>query len=748
MTPGNVCSHPGKALEEHLLGTLKRAQEIATTFALPLNDQEKKSILLHDLGKAHPAFQKRLRTGKGKFGHAEPSAVLVLNQTREILCAEAVRRHHSFIQNVSEFVKFWGEWDYEERGREIIRKLKWWPEAEQITTAMTTSISSWLEFFPAEQEWDDILYDCVDNYGLDKTGTLIEDWLRLRILYSLLVTADRYDAAVGGDINYKQLSVDEGRVKKFINSLPIRSLSNWREKIREQVVSHSLLALNKPGVYTLTLPTGAGKTLIGLQVAMQAARRFNASGIIYVLPFVSLVEQNASIAAQLFDQVREDHHLAYMYDNREETSLQERFIEFFRYWQEPVIVTTLAKFWEVLYSPRANDSMSFHRLSRAVIILDEPQAVPTNCWEGFGKTLELLSNRMGTTFILMTATQPEIARGVELVPEPVSFPEVRHELHWMKGPITITEAAAFLQCQGVLAKDSLIVLNTRQSALLMWVEMKKCGLEPYFLSRWVTPFDRIRIMEELTAKELLRERRCVVATQVIEAGIDLDFDLVFRDLGPMDSIIQVAGRCNRNCRPQKGQVFISELVDDNGRSLSTYVYDRVLLNQTRLILNKNHDFDEADCRDIVKEYYRNVQDAVSSSDLWTNITEGRWGDYIPLIEENRSNEALLIIDYNGTVADDLAILQEPVHEAGDKMEALRQKREVFRKLSSQAVPVPLKYLDEWFQRSGSMVIEEGENDIYSAGAGLWVVQGDGIGRIYRRDIGFIPVQVADLLEVE
>ncbi|WP_338826158.1 hypothetical protein MTBGP_05260 [Moorella thermoacetica] len=748
MSAGSVESHPGKPLENHLLCTLDLVKEIVATFALPLSRADEQAILLHDIGKAHPAFQKRLRTGQGKFGHAEPSAALVLNQARDLLCAEAVRRHHSQLQNVGEFIKFWGEWEYEERGRDVIRKLRWWPGAEKIATVIGASISSWLELFPAEPEWEDILYNCVDNYGIGKDKSLVEDWLRLRILYSILVTADRYEAAVGGKINYQQLSIDEARVENFIAGLPERPLSGWREKVRKQVVSHSRLVLDKPGIYTLTLPTGAGKTITGLQVAMEAARRFNASGIIYVLPFVSLVEQNAGIAAQLFDRVREDHHLAYMHNDGEELSLRERFIEFFRYWQEPVVVTTLAKLWEVLYSPRANDTMSFHRLSRAVVILDEPQAIPANCWEGFGKTLELLSSRLGTTFILMTATQPEIATGTELVPEPVSFPEARHELHWMKGPVTIPDAAGFLESQGVLVKDSLIVLNTRQSALLMWIEMKKRGLKPYFLSRWVTPVDRTRTMEELTVKEKLGEKRCLVATQVIEAGIDLDFDLVFRDLGPMDSIIQVAGRCNRNCRPQKGQVFITELVDDNGRSLATYVYDGVLLNQTRLILEKNHDFDEAACRDIVKEYYQNVQEAISNSDLWTNILEGKWGDYLPLFEESSPDEGLLIVDYNGTVADDLAVLQQPVNEAGDKMEALRQKREVFRKLSLQAVPVPVKFLEEWFQRSGSMIIGAGENIIYSAGAGLWVVQGEGIGRIYRRDVGFVPAAVADLLEDE
>lgn len=745
MNDGKVESHHGKPLEHHLFFTQALAKQIATTFGIPLTPQEEEAILLHDAGKAHPAFKVHLETGRGKFGHAEPSAALVLNQTRDLLCAEAVRRHHSHLQDVAEFVKFWGEWDHEE-GLQTIRKLVWWPGAEQIAKELGLEFKSWAEFFTDEAGWDDILIDIVDTYGLGDTAALAEDWLRLRLLYSLLVTADRYEAAVGGTLEYHRPGLDKTRLEKFLADLPQGFLSEWREHVREQVTTHARQVITAPGVYTLTLPTGAGKTLTGLQVAMETAQRLGATGIIYVLPYVSLVEQNASVARHLFANVREDHYLAYASEMGEDLSLQERFIEFFRYWQEPVVVTTLAKLWEVLYSPRANDTMSFHRLSRAVVILDEPQAIPARCWEGFGKTLDLLSSRLGSIFILMTATQPELVHGPELAPERVMFPKVRHELHWLKQPMHIEEAAEFLERQGVVEKDSLIVLNTRQSALAMWWEMKKRGLQPYFLSRWVTPQDRTRIMRELKAKER-KEVRCLVATQVIEAGVDLDFDLVLRDLGPLDSIIQVSGRCNRNARPGKGQVFIVKLIDQHGRSLASYVYnDGVLLNQTELLLNHYVDFDEEACPAIVRQYYENVRAAIDDSTLWTNITQGKWGQYVPLFEETARDEALLIVDYDGTVPAALAQLERPLDEAEDKMAALQLKRRVFRKLALQAVPVPVKLLEEWFQRTGSMIIGGEESVIYPAGRGQWVVRGAGIGQIYRRDVGFVPPAMADLLE--
>lgn len=742
MNDGSVESHPGRPLEQHLLATRDLAAQIAATFALPLTQSEMEAILLHDAGKAHPTFQKRLATGHGKFGHAEPSAALVLNETRDLLCAEAVRRHHSHLQDVAEFVKFWGEWEYEE-GHQVIKKLKWWPGALQVAAALGRESEAWLDFFPDETGWEDLLTQVVDTYGLGDRPDLSEDWLRLRLLCSLLVTADRYDAAVGGALEYHRPDTDDTRLKDYIAGLSKGFLSDWREHVREEAVARARRVLDRPGVYTLTLPTGAGKTLAGLQIAMEAAARLDASGIIYVLPFVSLVEQNAGIAEKLLQNVREDHYLAYAASQGEEMSPQERFIEFFRYWQEPVVVTTLAKLWEVLYSPKVNDAMSFHRLSRAVVILDEPQAIPARCWEGFGKTLDLLSSRLGTTFILMTATQPELAHGPELAPEQVKFPKVRHELHWIKQPMSVEEAAAFLETQGVLEKDSLIVMNTRQSALTMWWEMKRRGLQPYFLSRWVTPEDRARTMQELKEKER-REVRCLVATQVVEAGIDLDFDLVLRDLGPLDSIIQVAGRCNRNARPGKGQVFITKLVDERRHSLASYVYDGTLLNQTELLLNDHADFDEEACPAIVRAYYRNVRAAIEESTLWANITRGKWGEYVPLFEETARDEAMLIVDYDGTVPATLVQLGNPVNAGEDKMAALQLKRRIYRWLSLRSVPVPVKLLEAWFQRTGSMVMDEEE--VYPAGPGQWVVRGTGIGRIYRPDVGFVPLEMAELLE--
>jgi len=484
-------------------------------------------------------------------------------------------------------------------------------------------------------------------------------------------------------------------------------------------------------------------------VASEAAERLGAVRIIYVLPFVSLVEQNAGVTAHVFDDVREDHHLAYgktLYSEDDQDGKEsplDNFMSLFRYWHEPVIVTTLAKLWEVLFSPRANDTMSFHALSNSVVVIDEPQAIRTDCWRGLGRTMELLAQNYNTTFVLMTATQPEISSGQELVPEPVFFPSVRHQFKWLKDKSSIEHIANFMIDQGALAHSSLFVLNTRKSALAMWIELKKRGLESYFLSRWMIPQDRKRVIDNLKKKEKAGEKRSLVATQVIEAGVDLDFELVFRDLGPLDSIVQVAGRCNRHCSVDMGRVFIAELVE-NKRSYSTQVYDPILINNTRDLLESYAEFDEMVCREIVSCYFNALKNAINESPLWNDILNRRWGEYTSLFKNDDQNDLMLVIDFDGEVRKDLNSIHE-FQPGQDKFESLNMKRKIFKRLSLQSIAVPRKHLEEWSAKSGSMIWGKEEAKLEQVSPDMWIVNPSGVGEIYRRDIGFVPVYIADLL---
>lgn len=766
---GKPCSHPDKLLENHLINTKDIALKIAEHYKLPITEEEKAAFLMHDLGKAHPVFQYRLCRACPKsqecqaacvkkeadlidVGHAAPSATLAMAYTKNLLVSEAVRCHHTHLKNIEDVRGYWVNGDYEDRIQELKAIYTW--EGLSKLGLWSKPLLNWIEDFPAEEEWYDLCFELTElDLPVNEPDQMSKLWLDLRKIYSLLVTADRIDAVIGNWETTK-LNILPDRIHQYLdkikneaNSLGRGSLVNWRTGLYEKIIANAKEKLVKPDIYTLTLPTGAGKTLIGLSTAALAVEKFNATGIIYVLPFISLVEQNAEVAGHLFEIVQEDHHLAYSETDENNTDQRETakndFLSFFRYWDNPVVVTTLSKLWEVLYSPRANDAMNFHRLSHAVVLLDEPQTIPVRYWEGLGKTIELISKEYGTSFILMTATQPKIVQGIELVEKPVYFPKDRYIINWVGERLNIDDLPQFLDEKGWHEEDCLIILNTRESALKTYIAAKKRKLPAYLLSRWLTPADRNKKMQILKEMEKAKEKRCLIATQVVEAGVDLDFAFVFRDLAPFDSIVQAAGRCNRNGqRDSLGQVWAAELINETGRrTLSSFVYDPTLLNQTKHILASYTNLYEREVPDRVAEYYANLEQSVVPDELWPDILGGKWGSYYDLYEKPIP-EVPLVIDYDGRMAE----LMEELKSLSPTYETLSRRRAINREIGQHTINVSLDHLKEWETHLSSFIITDEKPILEKTPFAWWILHPEGIGKVYSFETGFVPVKYRDEIQ--
>ena len=763
---GKPCSHPGKLLEDHLINTRDIASSMAEHYGLAFSAKEQAALLLHDLGKAHPAFQKRLcracplagscsqvcrrsQSDQVYIGHAAPSATLAMAFIRDVFLSEAIRRHHGALQDLSEVRSYWINGDYADRVQEL-KPIYTWPGASALRLWQKVP-HTWLDSLPSEDDWYDLCFDLLEaEMPADDPRAMRELWLDQRKIYGLLVAADRWDAAVGKEWQTEVLNIEPQRFQAYLHTITEKAqelgregLAPWRTGVYEQVMARAAEVMTTPGLYTLTLPTGAGKTLVGLSAAALAAQRFSATGIIYVLPFISLVEQNAEVAEQLFDLVQEDHHLAYQdidenlqYSN----GVREEFISFFRYWDAPVIITTLSKLWEVIYSPRANHTMNFHRLSRAVVVMDEPQSIPVRYWQGLGKTLELIARNWDTSFILMTATQPGIIKGVELVKDTVYFPRERYSINWVNTPLTIDDLPVFLDDKGWQKEDTLVILNTRESALSTYLAAVDRELPAFLLSRWLTAADRRKTMQTLRDREKKKLPRCLVSTQVVEAGVDLDFALVFRDLAPFDSIIQAAGRCNRNAGSEElGKVWVSELENEKGCRLSSFVYDKTLLNQTRMLLAKNQVLSERDVPVKVSEYYRLLEQAVAPDEIWTDLSSGRWGSYRYLYDLQMP-EVSLAIDSNGYVTR----LLEELDGLPAGFKTLSRRRQINRDIGRHTISVAEKYLEEWETRLAGFMISDTRPALEKAsGTDLWILHPEGIGQVYSPQFGFIPLRYHD-----
>ena len=344
-------------------------------------------------------------------------------------------------------------------------------------------------------------------------------------------------------------------------------------------------------MFTLTVPTGGGKTLASLRFALQHAVKQGFKRVIYVIPFTSIIEQNAKVFAEIFgaDNVLEHHSLARWQaanDEPDEDAGSENNLAFVQKrraaenWDAPLIVTTNVQFFESLLSHRPSPCRKLHRLLNSAIIFDECQSFPVGLLDPTLKRLQALVGLGRTSLVLCTATQPAFSRRP-------AFPE------GFAASDEVMPDAAGLACQPCFqrarivrdpqprcledlceelrgAKRVLAIFNTRRDAAeayrLLTSGTEKDATETFHLSTLLCPRHRQRVLEQVRALLAKPGTPCrVVSTQLVEAGVDLDFPLVYRALAPLDAIIQAAGRCNRegNLPDGPGIVRVFQLEEEN-----------------------------------------------------------------------------------------------------------------------------------------------------------------------------------------
>lgn len=729
---GEKRSHPEKLLIDHLRNVAEFAQALAANQNLELDKSLLTAIALtHDIGKVHEKFQKLLDSVGTGINHAKPSAWFTYSVTDDILAAEIVCRHHTGLRNLDDLI---ADWASDQEGNKVMKSL----------------LPAW-PFTLGEDSFFNLQLYLYSNL---KYEVGIEHWFNLRLLYSLLIAADRMEA-VG------ITSLPNKKIPGFSQPrLPSRSekIDAWRQNVKEACLQKAK-KIEKPGVYTLTLPTGAGKTLTGLAIAYEWARRYHAKSIIYGLPFISIVEQTASVAKGVFgnENVQEDHSLAYgkgqegeAVDYSKEAAAWEKMSTLFRYWREPVVLTTMVHFWESLFNPKANRSMNFHRLCNAVVILDEPQTISPRYWKGFGQLLSYLSQKCNTFFLLMTATQPQIASQEELAPPNTFFPYNRHQYEITMDDsskaikkVKIDELAEILQ-DYLPVKDysGLVVVNRKKAAVQAYRILEGLNLQApiLLLSGWVTPYRRRVILRYLKWLEKNRFRHYLVATQVVEAGVDLDFGWVFRDLGPLDSIIQVAGRCNRHSRKDfLGKVVVAELTDGRGHTSWRNIYDEILIDETKEVLINKPIFLEQDVGIIVDKYYKKILEGLAELPIFERLSQGQWGEYAKLFEEEEETyNVTVFIEENSRL---LPMLKK-LEETDWTLENRDEQKRLIQKVMQYAIEIPKTMISACRSFCADIYTDDDEpifRPIFDGRA--WLLRKDAVkkeGGLYNPLLGFIP----------
>lgn len=660
-----VWSHPGKELKDHLIQVAEIAKQSAT--AIPINLPKDCLLpeiayvigLYHDIGKATDFFQNYLKESEPdqkarlknqpESNHSLISAVATYFAIEELLKDKnfdneftaflpiaaflAVRRHHTNLQSAFEDVRL-----------DKIDALYY--QIENLNNKY-----KYFEFLPY---WNNA-YDKLkrlhlkNGWPLSKRSVIklvtaknnhVIYYLIQNILYSLLIDADKHEVTVGSCA--KRTAIRSDMVKIFKERMGYdkaqKPVNITRNEIY-QIVTGQIknIDLDQNYLLSLTAPTGSGKTLTSLAFALGLRERIMnekkyCPRIIYALPFLSIIDQNAQVIKQIFETATDKsptsseflihHHLSdfiYREENTEYGAEESEIL--IEGWDSEIIITTFVQLFHTLFSNQNRALRKFHKIVGGIIILDEIQAFPYKYWQLFRKTAEALAKYFNTYFILSTATQPAIFTNNNDCRELLTEKEKYFKL-FNRTQITFNTQSSkrIRQFSEELNKnlsansDSvMVVLNTIQSAKEIYYAVsetaKKLGYKTFFLSSHVVPKERLRRIEEI---KNLDSKKLVISTQLVEAGVDIDFDRIIRDFGPIDSIVQVAGRANRHQQKALGKVEVLILLDTKTqRPFYSYIYDPVLIDNTKDVLPQDSSVFERHLVELVSQYYQRLLKTMS-----------------------------------------------------------------------------------------------------------------------------------------
>ena len=532
----------------------------------------------------------------------------------------------------------------------------------------------------------------------------------LRLLFSALVDADFLATeAFMSPTKMTQRPKDKPSITTLENSLNdyLQKLSSQAKltavnKTRADILAHCLhSAEQKPGLFSLTVPTGGGKTFSSLAFALKHARLHDLRRVIYVIPYTSIIEQNASAFRQALASLGSDivleHHSNLDPKSADETSTNRLASE---NWDARLIVTTNVQFFESLHGNRTSRCRKLHRITRSVIILDEAQSLPLEFLNPCLRILEELHTNYQSTIVLCTATQPAIHHrpdfpiGLksphEIIPDPAAlYQSLRRVKATRLQSTTSNETLATHILQHL---QSLTIVNTRRHARELFDILPADGGR-FHLSALMCPNHR-RIILYLV-KRRLRQNLPVrlVSTQLIEAGVDIDFPVVYRALAGLDSIAQAAGRCDREGRltasagAPSGQLFLFESSD-----YSAPPFIRASINSaTQVLANNPSDILSLDSiKDYFQRHYWDQRDATDQKHILENSPKHlrEASDLLCFKFKTCARDFRLIDDYSEPViipfGEKGRALCDQLRETFDPIEL----RKISRKLQRYTVAIP------------------------------------------------------------
>lgn len=601
-------------LSQHLAEVSKKTGEFASKIGL--KEQGEIIGLLHDIGKASHEFEQYIKSAvglinpdendyvnaaglKGKVDHSTAGAQLIYRNladkgTEGLFVAQilslCIASHHSGLldcispEGVDTYSKRMAKIEEKTHINEVFGKI-----SDEAKSKITVRLQA-----------EELLQNAMSQFKalrsqLDSNETLFFKYgLLVRFLYSCLIDADRLNTADFEEPalrklrhygDYEDWKVLIDRLNKKLEDFDSTGINAIRQKISQACYD---FADRPKGLYQLTVPTGGGKTFASLRFALRHADERKMDRIIYVLPYTTIIDQNADEIRKVLEEkdkkgkylnrVVLEHHSNLMPD--EETTKQKALSE---NWDAPIVLTTNVQVLEALFGSGTQGTRRMHQLANAVIIFDEVQTLPVKCVQLFNTAVNFLVNNCGSTVVLCTATQPLLDKiepkssALPITTEQQMITNTRQLFDDLKrvevkdktkvGGLSNDEIKELAGQRVIESGSVLVVVNTKTSAREIYLQCKQINnVETYHLSTHMCPAHRLDVLNQV--KKCLDRKNpkpvSCISTQLIEAGVDISFGSVIRFLAGLDSIAQAAGRCNRHReRLTPGEVLIINPAEEN-----------------------------------------------------------------------------------------------------------------------------------------------------------------------------------------
>lgn len=598
-----------QTVKEHCINTANLSRQ----YAIPeLKDIAYVIGMFHDVGKYQESFVRKITTGKNiRVEHSTCGALVVKEKYPypvSIVMEYCIAGHHSGIPDGG----FPGDG----------------PEQSTLQGRMKRNFENYedyrtdLEFNELNQKefMDFLIKDCDGNADklIDKFAFIT------RYLFSCLVDADSSDTAsfCNGEAESRKLIADfetclsivNQKLASFINET---QLQKTRSELQRQAFQR---ADNKSEIYLMNMPTGSGKTLTSVKIALEkVCMDKTKKRIIYIIPYNSIIDQMATVVDNMFKDHLEilRHQSTFSYEDREEMTEDYRKAAKLatENWDAPFIITTSVQFFESIYSNRRGKLRKLHNMADSILIFDEAHMMPQEYLQPCLQAVTYITRYLNSEAIFLTATMPDFenllrkyalsdSKIINLIEDKKAFEYFKKCRYEYTGEITEEQ----LITRSIEYPSTLIIVNKKETARKLF---QNCTGQKYHLSTYMTVRDRKKVLQEI--EEQLRnletdfpglnnvspERRItIISTSLIEAGVDLDVSCVFREILGLDNILQAGGRCNREGKRKTAKVFVFEL-EESGREKT--ISEKISI--TKDLFNKYKDVSDPAC---IEEYYRRL----------------------------------------------------------------------------------------------------------------------------------------------